>query len=93
MAQPAKAKVKVAVAPATVTITYDPVKNTWKASPPDVPIPRSGMVKFDLDPADSPACNIQCSPTTGALDKPMTGGGFTIGVGSGVGPGKPGGKK
>ena len=92
MAQPAKAKVKVADAPATVTITYDPVKNTWKASG-DVSIPKSGMVKFDLDPPGCPPCNILCDPTTGALDKPKTGGGFTIGVGSGVGPGKPGGKK
>lgn len=92
MAQPAKAKVKVAAAPATVTITYNSVDNTWKASG-DVSIPKSGMVKFDLDPSGCPPCNILCTPTTAGGDLPITGGGFTIGVGSGVGSGKPGGKK
>lgn len=88
MAQPAKAKVKVADAPAIVTLTYNSLKKTWTASG-DVYIPKSGVVKFDLDPPGCPACNILCTPTTAGADLPITGGGFTIGVGSG----KPGGKK
>lgn len=80
MAQPGQAM----DAPAKVTLTYNAGNNTWSSSG-NVSIPKSGLVQFDLDPEGCPPCNTACTPTTASPrgSSGVTGGGFTIGVGSG----------
>jgi hypothetical protein len=91
MAQPAPAP---KITPnATVELTYHRDTDTWTVKGNSFPIPRSGIVQFDLDPENEnlPTCYIHCTassaPPKSSWDMP-TGGGFTVPVGSGPEGGK-----
>ena len=89
MAQPAPAPQDK-----TVTITYHPGPPPYWTGGGNISIPKSGLVRFDIDPENAPPCLITCTlPSSGAKDsapKPAAAGGFTIDVGT---PPRPGGEK